>query len=493
MTTRATPRVSLVIPVYDAGPYLRPCLDSVVAQDVAAGDLEVIAVDDGSTDSSGELLDEYARAHPHLRVIHQANSGWPGRPRNVGLDAARGDYVFFLDADDELGPEALRRLADFADAHASDVVVPKMVGVGGRQIVEEVYASTQPDADRTLVFGTLTPGKLFRRSFMAEHGLRFPEGRIRLEDGQLVAKAYLKARRVSVYADYDCYFLRRRDDGGNISYNLGAPEAYTAGIAGVLDVVREHAPDPALADAVALDLYGRKALKQLRPSRYFGYDVARREAWVRAIGDLARAHVPAHVEDDLRMRRRLRSRLARAGDRTALEALLRDQEEHRDPPVRVAQGRVLLDLPHDGDPLDLTNDVRLYGGVKALHVRRDHVDVQGEVRLRGVRAARIPLRLVGGRAPSRVEQKVAAEAIEGSSWCWFDARIELGDWAARRGSALALRLRIRDGEDMWIRLARFTAPREDEEAELPLRAKLRRAGRAPGLMRLRRAAPGKSR
>lgn len=467
MTERATPRVSLVIPVYDPGPYLEACLASVVAQDLPAGALEVIAVDDGSTDGSGATLDAHAREHG-WRVIHQENSGWPGRPRNVGLGHARGTYVFFLDADDELGPEALRRLADFADEHDSDVVVPKMVGVGGRQIVDEVYAETAVDADRALVFATLTPGKLFRRALLEAEGLRFPEGRIRLEDGQLVARAYLRARRVSIYAGYDCYFLRRREDGGNISYDLSEPEQYTAGIAGVLEVVREE--DPELVEAVALDLYLRKALKQLRPSRYREYPDERREAWVRAVGELAREYVSEAAERRLGMRVRLRSRLARAGDRAQLEALLRAQEDGADPPAVVRDRRVLLDLP---EPIDVTADVRLHGGLTGLRVHREHVDLEGEVRLRGVRARRIPLWLVGGRAPLRAEQKVVAHAIEGSDWCWWHARMELGEWAGRGGAPLALRLRVNDGDDLWLRLGRISPPREDEP-EPSLRVRLAR-------------------
>ena len=468
MTTGATPRVSLVIPVYDAGPYLRPCLDSVLAQDLP--ELEVIVVDDGSTDGSGAVVDEYASGRG-WRVIHQENSGWPGRPRNVGMAAATGRYVFFLDADDELGPEALRRLADFGDEHGSDVVVPKMVGVGGREVVEEVYETTVGEVeDRAPLFGTLTPGKLFRRSFLAEQDLRFPEGRVRLEDGQLVARAYLAAERVSIYADYDCYFLRRREDGGNISYDLGEPEQYTAGIAGVLDVVRAHA-DPPLAEAVALDLYQRKALKQLRPSRYLNYEEDRRRKWVEAIAGLARAHVPAHVEDQLTRRFRLRSRLARAGDLRALEALLQLQAEDADVPAVVSGGRVRLDLPTDGEPLDVTGDVRLYAGVTSVRVRKRYVDVQGEVRLSGVRAERIPLRLNAGRPPQRLEQKLTAEAIEGSAWCWFDVRVELGEWL-ESGRGLSLRLKLKGRPDSVARLA-VIVPEQ--------------ARRSPSLMRLRRA------
>ena len=123
--------VSVVLPVYNTRRYLAECLDSILAQDLSPEELEVVAVDDGSTDGSGEVLDAYAERHPNLRVIHQENSGWPGRPRNVGRAASRGRYVFFADSDDQLAPSALRALYDFAVAHGSDVVVPKVVPLDG--------------------------------------------------------------------------------------------------------------------------------------------------------------------------------------------------------------------------------------------------------------------------------------------------------------------------------------------------------------------------
>ena len=84
------PTVSVVVPVYNALPYLTELLDSLAAQDIEAGSLEVVAVDDGSTDGSGEVLDDYCRRHERFSVIHQTNSRRPGRPRNVGLRASEG-------------------------------------------------------------------------------------------------------------------------------------------------------------------------------------------------------------------------------------------------------------------------------------------------------------------------------------------------------------------------------------------------------------------
>ena len=81
-----TPKVAVVVPVYNPGPYLDQCVRSVLAQTMPPGDLEVLFVDDGSTDGSGATLDALAAAHPHVRVIHEPNSGWASRPRNVGIE-----------------------------------------------------------------------------------------------------------------------------------------------------------------------------------------------------------------------------------------------------------------------------------------------------------------------------------------------------------------------------------------------------------------------
>ena len=99
--------VSIVVPVYNAGRYLPRCLDSIAAQ--TYGDIEVILVDDGSTDSSGSICDRYCTRDGRFRVIHQENK-WLAEARNAGLSAARGDYVYFVDSDDWIHPQAVETL-----------------------------------------------------------------------------------------------------------------------------------------------------------------------------------------------------------------------------------------------------------------------------------------------------------------------------------------------------------------------------------------------
>ena len=119
MTSSVIPDVTVIVGAYEAMPYLIRCLESVEAQTLGPERIEIVAVDDGSTDGTGAYLDEFAaRSGFPVRVLHQPNSGGPSGPRNVGLDLARGRYVFFLDADDYFGEQALERMVAMADQPA---------------------------------------------------------------------------------------------------------------------------------------------------------------------------------------------------------------------------------------------------------------------------------------------------------------------------------------------------------------------------------------
>lgn len=113
------PIVSVIIPVYNVEDYLCECIDSVINQTYK--NLEIILVDDGSTDSSGKICDDYAEKDERIRVIHKNNSG-PSKTRNVGLEHTKGKYIYFLDSDDYIELNALEMLVQAAETNDADLV-----------------------------------------------------------------------------------------------------------------------------------------------------------------------------------------------------------------------------------------------------------------------------------------------------------------------------------------------------------------------------------
>lgn len=209
----------MIIGAYEAMPYLIRCLESVEAQTIGADRIEMVAVDDGSTDGTGEYLEEFAaRSAVATRVIRQANSGGPSGPRNVGLGLARGRYVFFLDADDYFGDEALERMVAMADRAHTDVVLGKVVGVN-RGAPMSMWTATRSRVDiyNSKIIYTLSAQKLFRRELLERIGLRFDEELRTGEDALFTMEAYLRGAGVSVISDYTCYHLVGRDDGKHVT------------------------------------------------------------------------------------------------------------------------------------------------------------------------------------------------------------------------------------------------------------------------------------
>lgn len=127
LTDEVYPLISVVIPIYNVEKFLPPCIDSVLSQTYK--NIEVLLIDDGSPDGCGQLCDNYMEKDHRIHVIHQENSG-VAEARNHGLRAAKGEYLFFLDADDMLAPEALITLYRAAVGHSADIVSGQNITIG---------------------------------------------------------------------------------------------------------------------------------------------------------------------------------------------------------------------------------------------------------------------------------------------------------------------------------------------------------------------------
>jgi glycosyltransferase involved in cell wall biosynthesis len=322
MSEPARVRVSVVVPVYNPGPFIEPAIASVLAQSLGSDRYEVIFVDDGSTDETPARLDTLAAAHANITVIHTPNSGWAGRPRNLGIDAARGDYVQFLDQDDALAPEALQRLVAMGDRNQSDIVIGKEAsdfrGVSVGLFRANRERCTIGDAP---LIDSLTPHKMFRTAFLREHRLRFPEGRRRLEDQLFVVQAYFRARTISILADYVCYRYLGRADGGNAGSAYAVPEVYYANAREVMEVVVANTAPGDLRDMLLRRFVRVEMLARLSDGRFAGQPAERQGRMLAAIRELVLDFAGPGVEAGLEPLQQARLQLVRAGDLAGLATL----------------------------------------------------------------------------------------------------------------------------------------------------------------------------
>ncbi len=204
------PKVSVIIPIYNTERYLPQCLDSVVVQTLE--DIEIICVDDGSTDGSDAILREYAKRDERVIVVHQENQGLSAA-RNAGLDVASGDFIQFLDSDDWAEPTLLE------DAYTRCVNdQAEMCIVRFRYVREDTGATLDADCSLRMnlipekrpfsradvsggLFELSTPAawnKMLSRSFVVDKGLRFSGGAFDIEDVPFTYMALIQAQRITV-------------------------------------------------------------------------------------------------------------------------------------------------------------------------------------------------------------------------------------------------------------------------------------------------------
>lgn len=344
----AQPDVTVVIGAYEAMPYLVECLASVEAQTIDPERIEVVAVDDGSTDGTGECLEEFAaRAPMHVTVLRQENSGGPSGPRNVGLGKATGRYVFFLDADDRLGPEALERMVSMADRAGTDVVLGRIEGVD-RGAPKSMWGKT---LERTDVYSsnikfTLSAQKLFRRALLDRHGMRFDESLFTGEDALFTMEAYLRADGVSVIADYTCYYLVGRDDGKHVTRSGGYTLRFDSARA-LMNLIADLVPEGPRRDLLMVRPFTVTLLPQFGPRFLKDTDDVRRRKL-----ELARPLMDVHWTEGvarlLKVEERLRLHLVAGQRLELLMDVLRFVREKKQPQALLERRgrRVYLAYPH---------------------------------------------------------------------------------------------------------------------------------------------------
>lgn len=258
-------RLSVVVPVYNVAPLLADSLDSILAQPVR--DLEVVVVDDGSTDGSTAIAREYAARDPRIRLVVQENGG-VSRARNVALQQVTGELVTFVDPDDVLPADAWRGMVRTLERTGSDFAVGAMERVdpaGNRRqppLLRRNHAETRLGVtidEMPLMLADVFPcNKVFRTDFWRRHGLAFPVD-LRYEDQVLCTEAFLAADRFDVLSDV-VYEWHTRDDQSSATQARGRIDNLEDRIVTkrmTVDLVRGHdgLRDTLLREILPIDMW----------------------------------------------------------------------------------------------------------------------------------------------------------------------------------------------------------------------------------------------
>ncbi|WP_433515586.1 glycosyltransferase family 2 protein [Nonomuraea sp. CA-143628] len=205
-------KVSVIVNVHNPGSRADACIRSVLEQSMPADDYEVIFVDDGSMDGIAERLDTVAAVRRNVRVLHLPHTGSPMRGRNVGMAAAKGDYIYLMDQGDRLERGTLLSMHDRAVETDADVLVGRLVRDVGPPVTAFVRSRGRADLLRDRLLSLLTPHKLYRRAFLEEHELGFAVPGGQVAEQAFAVRAYLQAKIVAVLADQICCHVGEREE-----------------------------------------------------------------------------------------------------------------------------------------------------------------------------------------------------------------------------------------------------------------------------------------
>ena len=292
-------KVSVLVPVYNVKTYLRECLDSLVAQTL--DDIEFVCIDDGSTDGCSEILDAYAEKDARFRVIHKGNSGY-GASMNVGLRAARGEYIGIVESDDFAAAEMFSSLYEVAKEQEAEVVRSNFweTAASGSKFHEElaghpygeIFCPMERDPELLLALPNIWSA-IYRRSFLLEHDIWFHETPgASFQDLSFSFLVISSAQ--SYFLVREAYLHYRTDNAGSSVYSKGKVFCVSDEYDYMESFLQKHGGS-AEQHAWAVKLFFQHIVaneSRIAPA-YWG------RFWMRAIGQLMQAHREGWFEHEL--------------------------------------------------------------------------------------------------------------------------------------------------------------------------------------------------
>lgn len=224
-------KISIIVPIYNIEKYVSECIDSVIKQNYI--NIEIILIDDGSTDGSGKLCDNYCKLDKRIRVIHCKNSGLSAA-RNLGIKVCTGDYIIFLDGDDFLSENCITDICEIIEKNINvDIICGKIINYYPNKEIKENFILDKKNILNKKGTEVLTYfyeeiqetemwsawRSIYNRRFLIDNNLFFTEG-ITSEDFDLVPRIYIKANRIVPYNKPFYYYRQLRPNSIINTVNL---------------------------------------------------------------------------------------------------------------------------------------------------------------------------------------------------------------------------------------------------------------------------------
>ena len=273
----ATPKISVIVPVYNTEKYLKQCIDTLTDQTIK--EIEIIIVDDGSKEECANLCDELAENDERIKVLHKNNEG-QGIARNCGVKVASGEYIAFVDSDDYVDTEMYQTLYSVAEKNNADIVMSGVTFVGGntfsksgeyieknyfdketvfekedvKQLILGVVGALPSDSDDSR-YGVSVCKNIFKRSMILENEIEFVSERKVISEDTIFMVDFLRYSIKVVGIPYAFYRYRRNDESFSKSYRSDRFEKVLI----FLDTLEEHIKSVASKDEY--DLYFKRLIQ----------------------------------------------------------------------------------------------------------------------------------------------------------------------------------------------------------------------------------------
>lgn len=207
--------LSIVIPAYNAEKYIADCLESCLTQDLSVADYEIICVDDGSTDRTGQIIDAYAQKHSNLKAIHKKNGG-VARARNTGMDTAQGEFIWFVDADDLIRCNCLAQLKETIANTACNKLLVGCMTFSDEKPISEI------GEDHFIFYRSSVCGSLFDLRFIRKYGICFAHPEMKYGEDTIFVCEFCEHDPREAGIELPVYYYRQA--ASSAMHTMGSPE-----------------------------------------------------------------------------------------------------------------------------------------------------------------------------------------------------------------------------------------------------------------------------